>query len=82
MADPDEGVAADGTIRTGARRDRVPAAIEPVLAARLAQLHSWAKAERRSGREEVRHALADDGIVAAIVDRFGHLIGLWTGDPG
>jgi len=32
MADPDEGVAADGTIRTGARRDRVPAAFEPVLA--------------------------------------------------
>lgn len=32
MADPDEGVAADGTIRTGARRDRVPAAFAPVLA--------------------------------------------------
>jgi uncharacterized protein len=32
MADPDEGVAADGTIRTGARRDRVPATFEPVLA--------------------------------------------------
>jgi len=32
VADPDEGVAADGTIRTGARRDRVPAAYEPVLA--------------------------------------------------
>jgi uncharacterized protein len=32
MADPEEGVAADGTIRTGARRDRVPAAFEAVLA--------------------------------------------------
>src|SRR5690348_12018443 len=32
MADPDEGVAADGTIRTGARRSRVPVAFEPVLA--------------------------------------------------
>jgi uncharacterized protein len=32
VADPREGVAADGTIRTGARRDRVPAAFEPVLA--------------------------------------------------
>jgi hypothetical protein len=32
VADPDEGVAADGTIRTGARRDRVPAAFAPVLA--------------------------------------------------
>lgn len=31
MADPHEGVAADGTIRTGARRDRVPATFEPVL---------------------------------------------------
>ena len=32
VADPEEGVAADGTIRTGAHRDRVPAAFEPVLA--------------------------------------------------
>ena len=32
MADPREGVAADGTIRTGADRGRVPAAFEPVLA--------------------------------------------------
>src|ERR1700752_4743873 len=32
MVDPEEGVAADRTIRTGARRDRVPAAFEPVLA--------------------------------------------------
>ncbi len=31
MADRDEGVAADGTIRTGARRDRVPAGFEDVL---------------------------------------------------
>ncbi len=31
MSDPDEGVAADGTIRTGARRDRVPPMFEPVL---------------------------------------------------
>ncbi|MCC2313606.1 nucleotidyltransferase domain-containing protein [Cellulomonas xiejunii] len=31
MTDPDEGVAADGTIRTGARRDRVPAVFEDVL---------------------------------------------------
>jgi Nucleotidyltransferase domain len=31
MADPEEGVAADGTIRTGAHRGRVPAAFEPVL---------------------------------------------------
>jgi uncharacterized protein len=31
VADPDEGVAADGTIRTGAHRDRVPATFEPVM---------------------------------------------------
>lgn len=31
MSDPDEGVAADGTIRTGARRDRVPAVFEDIL---------------------------------------------------
>jgi hypothetical protein len=31
VADPDEGLAADGTIRTGAQRDRVPALFEPVL---------------------------------------------------
>lgn len=31
LADRDEGVAADGTIRTGARRDRVPAGFEDVL---------------------------------------------------
>jgi uncharacterized protein len=36
MADPDEGVAADGTIRTGARRDRVPELFEPVLADAIA----------------------------------------------
>jgi hypothetical protein len=29
VADPGEGVAADGTIRTGANRDRVPSAFEP-----------------------------------------------------
>ena len=36
MADPDEGVAPDGTIRTGARRDRVPDLFEPVLAEAMA----------------------------------------------
>lgn len=32
MRDPREGVGPDGTIVTGARRDRVPAAFEPLLA--------------------------------------------------
>lgn len=31
MADPDEGVRQDGTIRTGARRERMPALFEPVV---------------------------------------------------
>ncbi|HYK69286.1 MAG TPA: nucleotidyltransferase domain-containing protein [Streptosporangiaceae bacterium] len=38
MADPDEGVAADGTIRTGAHRERVPATFEPVLTEAVAML--------------------------------------------
>jgi hypothetical protein len=55
--------------------------LEPDLAAQLGQLHSWAKAERRPDREEAGRAVADDGIVSAIVERFGRLIGLWTDDP-
>jgi hypothetical protein len=38
VRDPDEGVAADGTIVTGAARERVPAAFEPVLAAAVQDL--------------------------------------------
>lgn len=38
MADPGEGKAADGSIRTGARRDRVAAIFEPVLAGAVAFL--------------------------------------------
>jgi Nucleotidyltransferase domain len=55
--------------------------LEPGLAAQLGRLHSWAKRECHPDREEVGRALADDGIVAAIVERFGRLIGLWTDDP-
>lgn len=33
MRDPREGLNADGTIRTGARRDRVPTAFEPIISA-------------------------------------------------
>jgi uncharacterized protein len=55
--------------------------LEPGLAAPLGRLHSWAKRERHPGREEVGRALAADGIVSAIVERFGRLIGLWTDDP-
>ena len=56
--------------------------LEPSLAAQLGRLHSWARAERHPGREEVGRALADAGIVPAIVEHFGRLIGLWTGDRG
>lgn len=38
MTDPDEGVAADGTIRTGVRRERVSRLFEPVLAAAVGAL--------------------------------------------
>jgi len=55
--------------------------IEPGLAAPLGQLLSWAAAQRRPASEEVRLALAADGIVAAVVDRFAGLIGLWPDDP-
>jgi hypothetical protein len=55
--------------------------LEPGLAAHLGRLLSWATGERRPSREEAGPALADDGIVAAITERFGRLIGLWTDDP-
>ena len=54
--------------------------LEPSLAARLARLLSWAKPERRPSREDVQRAVADDGIVCAIIDRFDSLIGLWPDD--
>jgi hypothetical protein len=41
-------------------------------------LFSWVKTESYPTEEEVRLALADDGIVATIVDRFDGLIGLWV----
>ena len=56
------------------------AEIEPDLATPLGQLLSWATAERRPAADEVRVALACDGIVAAVVDRFASLIGLWPDD--
>jgi uncharacterized protein len=55
--------------------------LEPGLAAQLGLLHCWAERERHASREEVERALADDGIVSAIVERFASLIGLWTDRP-
>lgn len=55
--------------------------LEPGLAEQLGRLLSWANRDGHSSREEVDGVLADDRIVAVIVERFSHLIGLWTGDP-
>jgi uncharacterized protein len=55
--------------------------LEPNLAAPLGRLQSWAVAERRPSRGQVGRALTGDGIVGAIVERFGSLIGLWAEDP-
>jgi uncharacterized protein len=55
--------------------------LEPGLAVQLNLLLSWAMGERRPAPGEVGSALADDGIVSMIVERFGRLIGLWTDAP-
>jgi hypothetical protein len=55
--------------------------LEPGLAARLGQLDSWTERQRRPARGDVERALADDGIVCAIVQRFAGLIGLWPDTP-
>jgi uncharacterized protein len=52
--------------------------LEPDLAGDLSLLHCWATRERSPSSHEVQHALAVDGVIAAIVDRFGSLIGLWA----
>jgi hypothetical protein len=71
----------DHTWTTGrSRAVRRWSELEPGLAAPLGRLHSWAERERRPAPGEVEPALTGDGIVAAIVRRFGSLIGLWA-DP-
>lgn len=55
--------------------------LEPGLAGPLDRLRAWAAGERRPAAEEVQDALANDGIVAVIAERFGSLIGLWPDDP-
>lgn len=52
--------------------------LQPGLATQLSRLNSWADRDDHPSREDVEYALADDGIVAAIVARFASLIGLWT----
>ncbi|MBO3089174.1 nucleotidyltransferase domain-containing protein [Cellulomonas dongxiuzhuiae] len=57
--------------------------IEPELSGRLGSLHRWALEGQAPSRQEVEHALDSDGIVAAVVERFSSLIGLWPdGDAG
>jgi hypothetical protein len=56
--------------------------LEPALAAELARLHAWVSGQCHPERDEAERALADDGIVAAIVERFDRLIGLWPEDSG
>jgi len=51
--------------------------LQPGLAAHLGVLQSWVTAERHPSREEVTRTLAEDGIVCAITERFGQVIGLW-----
>jgi Nucleotidyltransferase domain len=63
-----------------ARAARRLGELKPGLAAPLCGLLSWATAEHRPAREEVWSALACDGIIAAIVERFASLIGLWADD--
>jgi len=53
-------------------------ALEPRLAAHLDQMNSWSNGEQHASREEVVRALADNGIVGEIVERFATLIGLWA----
>jgi hypothetical protein len=55
--------------------------LEPGLAAERSRLHSWISGERHTSPGEAKRALADDGIIAAIVERFDSLIGLWADDP-
>jgi hypothetical protein len=72
----------DRTWTTGrSRAARRWSQLEPGLAAQLGLLHSWAEGQRHPTREDVEHALADDGIVRAIVRRFSSLIGLWPDRP-
>jgi hypothetical protein len=54
--------------------------LEPGLAVPLGRLLSWATAESRPAPEDVRRELAGDGVVAAVAERFGRLIGLWPDD--
>ncbi len=52
--------------------------VDPRLAAPLARLHSWTDGTQRPPPGQVEEVVADDGVVAAIVEQFASLIGLWS----
>lgn len=68
----------DGTWTTDrTRAARRWAEVEPELAGELAAWHRWAHDGPPPTAEDVRRALDDDGVVAALVASFDRLIGLW-----
>jgi hypothetical protein len=86
VRDPEEGVAPDGTIVTGAARDRVPATFEPVLAAAVEAVGSevalYLYGSVATGQARVRASDVDllsvglaapaaTELGAALSDRFG-----------
>lgn len=52
--------------------------IEPGLAGPLTSLHRWVDGEHPPSRQAVQRALDGDGVVAAVVERFSALVGLWA----
>jgi uncharacterized protein len=50
--------------------------VQPASAAQLRVLHSWVEGASPS-LPDVEHAIADDGVVAAVVESFRDDIGLW-----
>jgi hypothetical protein len=82
VRDPDEGVGPDGTIVTGARRDRVPAAFEPVVRAAVTdvgtvdnsvQLYLYGSVA--TGRARIAESdvdLLSVGLPAAAAEKISH----------
>src|SRR5699024_850199 len=52
--------------------------IEPGRAREIALLHRWAEDDRTVSTADLEAALAPEGIVANVVDRFEVEIGLWS----
>jgi hypothetical protein len=56
--------------------------IEPHRAGEMAALLAWADDDGAATAVELAHVLAPGGIVAAVVDRFATVAGLWPGGAG